>query len=168
MGLGLAGVDVNDLVLCHQIQSVTSETAKLSGALSDTKRVGSWGEMQLRRVAELAGMSRHCDFVEQAACDGARGRPDMVVRLPNERAVVVDAKASLEAFVEAGTAKDGEAAKNALARHAKNLKRQIDVLAKKDYGAGVANAVDFAVMFVPGDQFLSAALEVEPDLVDTA
>ena len=148
-----------------EIHRVVAETAKLSGALSDQRSVGRWGELQLRRVVELAGMSRHCDFVEQAVCGNGRARPDMVVRLPNGRAVVVDAKASLEAFVEAGAAKDGEAAKIALARHAKNLKRQIDQLAKKDYGAGVAGAVDFAVMFVPGDQFLSAALEVEPDLV---
>ena len=148
-----------------QMRSVTTETARLVGALSDHKRVGQWGELQLRRVVEMAGMVKHCDFVEQAVCKDAQGRPDMVVRLPNDRAVVVDAKASLEAFVEAGTAEDGEAAKNALDRHAKNLKRQIDLLAKKDYGAGVAGAVDFAVMFVPGDQCLSAALEVDPNLV---
>ena len=151
--------------LAAQIRSVTTETARLSGALSDNRQVGQWGEMQLRRVVELAGMSRHCDFDEQVVCEGTRGRPDMVVKLPNGRSVVVDAKASLDAFVEAGTAAGGEAAKNALDRHAKNLKRQVDTLARKDYGAGVANAVDFAVMFVPGDQLLSAALEVEPDLV---
>ncbi len=89
----------------------------------------------------------------------------MVVKLPNGRAVVVDAKASTAAFLEARTASDDGAAKDALDRHARRLKRQIDALAKKKYGAGVAGAVDFTVMFVPGDQFLSAALEVAPDLV---
>lgn len=151
--------------LSAQVQSVTAEAAKLSGALSDNRQVGQWGEIQLRRVVEMAGMSKHCDFDEQVVCEGTRGRPDMVVKLPNGRAVVVDAKASMSAFVEAGTAKDGETAKDALVRHAKNLKRQIDDLAKKDYGAGMKNAVDFTVMFVPGDQFLNAALEVAPDLV---
>ena len=153
--------------LSAQVQSVTAEAAKLSGALSDNRQVGQWGEIQLRRVVEMAGMSKHCDFVEQAVVEGARGRPDMVVTLPNDRAVVVDAKASTEAFLEARTADDGdgETAKNALDRHAKALKRQIDDLAKKDYGASVPKAVDFTVMFVPGDQFLGAALEVAPDLV---
>ena len=151
--------------LSAQVQSVTAETAKLSGALSDNRQVGQWGEIQLRRVVEMAGMAKHCDFVEQAVAEGTRGRPDMVVRLPNDRAVVVDAKASTGALLEARTADDGETAKNALNRHAKALKRQIDDLAKKNYGAGVANALDFTVMFVPGDQLLSAALEVAPDLV---
>ena len=151
--------------LSAQVQSVTAEAAKLSGALSDNRQVGQWGEIQLRRVVEMAGMTKHCDFDEQAVCEGTRARPDMVVKLPNGRAVVVDAKASMSAFVEAGTATDGETAKGALVRHAKNLKRQIDDLAKKDYGAGMENAVDFTVMFVPGDQFLSVALEVAPDLV---
>ena len=151
--------------LAAQVQSVTAETAKLSGALSDNRQVGQWGEIQLRRVVELAGMAKHCDFVEQPTSEGSRGRPDMVVKLPNGRAVVVDAKASTAAFLEARTASDEAAAKDALDRHAKGLKRQLDDLAKKNYGAGVADAVDFVVMFVPGDQFLSAALEVAPDLV---
>ncbi len=87
------------------------------------------------------------------------------MKLPNGRAVVVDAKASTVAFLEARTASDEASAKDALDRHAKSLKRQLDALAKKNYGASVADAVDFVVMFVPGDQFLSAALEVAPDLV---
>ncbi len=150
--------------LAAQVQSVTAETAKLSGALSDNRRVGQWGEIQLRRVVELAGMAKHCDFDEQRTVKGTR--PDMVVRLPNGRAVVVDAKASTAAFLEARTAADDGAAKDALDRHAKGLKRQLDDLAKKNYGAGVADAVDFTVMFVPGDQFLGAALEGAPDLIE--
>ena len=150
--------------LTTQVQSVTAETAKLSGALSDNRQVGQWGEIQLRRVVELAGMAKHCDFVEQPTTRIA-GRPDMVVKLPNGRAVVVDAKASKAAFLEARTASDDASAKDALDRHAKGLKRQLDSLAKKNYGASVTGAVDFVVMFVPGDQFLSAALEVAPDLV---
>ena len=105
-------------------------------------------------------MARHCDFVEQPTSEGSRGRPDVVVKLPNGRAVVVDAKAS--AFLEARTASDEAAAKDALGRHAKALRKQVDALAKKNYGASVADAVDFVVMFVPGDQFLSAALKVRP------
>ena len=145
--------------LAAQVQSVTAETAKLAGALSDNRRVGQWGEIQLRRVVELAGMAKHCDFVEQPTSEGSQGRPDMVVKLPNGRAVVVDAKASTSAFLEARTASDDAAAKDALDRHAKGLKRQLDSLAKKNYGASVTGAVDFVVMFVPGDQFLSADSE---------
>ena len=151
--------------LATQVQSVTAATAQLEGALSDNRRIGQWGEIQLRNVVELAGMSRHCDFVEQPTIEGTRGRPDMVVKLPNGRAVVVDAKASTAAFLEARTTSDDTAAKDALDRHAKGLKRQIDDLAKKNYGAGVTDAVDFVVMFVPGDQFLGAALESAPDLI---
>ena len=89
----------------------------------------------------------------------------MVVRLPNDRAVVVDAKTSTAAFLEARTASSDDAVKEALDRHAKALRRQVDDLAKKNYGAHVSNAVDFTVMFVPGDQPLNAALEVSPNLV---
>ena len=96
------------------------ETAKLS----DNRQVGQWGEIQLRRVVELARMAKHCDFVEQPTSEGSRGRPDMVMKLPNGRAVVVDAKASTAAFLEARTTSDDTAAKDALDRHAKGPKRQ--------------------------------------------
>ena len=151
--------------LSAHMQSVTAETAKLSGALLDNRQVGNWGEIQLRRVVELAGMAKHCDFDEQPTGEKTPGRPDMVVWLPNNRAVVVDAKASIAAFLEA-RAPDGDAAKAALDRHAKALRKQVDDLAKKNYPASFANAVDFTVMFVPGDQFLSAALKAAPELVE--
>ena len=113
---------------------------------------------------EAAPTTRHCDFVEQPTDGKMPGRPDMVVRLPNDRAVVVDAKTSTAAFLEARTASSDDAVKEALDRHTKALRRQVDDLAKKNYGAHVSNAVDFTVMFVPGDQLLNAALEVSPNL----
>lgn len=152
--------------LTSQVQSVTAETARLSGALTDNRQVGNWGEVQLHRVVELAGMVEYCDFAEQSKIEGTGSIPDMVINLPNNRTVVVDAKASTSAFMESHEAPDDESASAALAKHANALKRQVDDLAKKDYGAKVDGSLDFVVMFVPGDQFLAAALRANPDLID--
>ena len=152
--------------LTTQVQSVTAETAKLSGALTDNRQMGNWGEIQLRRVVEVAGMVDYCDFAEQSTVDGTGGRPDMVIRLPNSRAVVVDAKASTAAFLDSQQATDEKASSDALAKHARALKVQVDDLARKDYGAGADGALEFVVMFVPGDQFLAAALRANPGLIE--
>ena len=152
--------------LTTQVQSVTAETAKLSGALTDNRQMGNWGEVQLRRVVEVAGMVDYCDFAEQATVEGTGGRPDMVVKLPNSRAVVVDAKASTAAFLDSQQATDEKAASVALEKHANALKVQVDDLAKKNYGAGAEGALEFVVMFVPGDQFLAAALRANPGLIE--
>ena len=154
--------------LASQMQSMTAETARLSGALTDNRRVGVWGELQLRRVVELAGMTAYCDFQEQAASANSSGRPDLVVNLPEKRAVVIDAKASTAAYMEAQQKDDDESASAALVKHASALKRQVDDLASKNYGAGVSGSLDFVVMFVPGDQFLAAALNANPELIEYA
>ena len=152
--------------LTAQVQSVTTETARLSGALNDNRAVGNWGEMQLRRVVEIAGMTNYCDFQEQVANNNVR--PDMVINLPERRAVVVDAKASTAAYMEAQQAENESSANDAFLRHAGALKRQVDHLSTRNYGTEVEGALNFVVMFVPGDQFLAAALSTNPDLVEYA
>jgi DNA recombination protein RmuC len=156
--------------LTTQVNSITTETAKLSSALTDNRQVGSWGEIQLRRVVELAGMVDYCDFVEQPtiSVDNKRERPDMVIKLPDNRAVVVDAKASTAAYLEAQQADDEATANAAWSKHANALKGQVDALASKNYGDNHAGSLDFVVMFVPGDQFLAAALGTNPEIIEYA
>ena len=112
-------------------------------------------------------MSDYCDFEEQAATT-SRIRPDLVVKLPERRAVVVDAKASTAAYMEAQQAADDGAANDALLKHASALKRQVDELSGKNYGAEIEGSLNFVVMFVPGDQFLAAALSTNPELIEYA
>ncbi len=154
--------------LIQQSQSLATETGKLSNALTDNRQIGSWGEVQLRRVVELAGMQEYCDFGEQVAGSGSQARPDLTVWLPENRAVVVDAKASTAAYLEAQQTEDEAEKDNSLRRHASALKTQVDDLAKKDYGAKVKGSLDFVVMFIPGDQFLAAALSAQPELIEYA
>ena len=153
--------------LATRVESVTTETAKLATALTDNRQIGYWGEIQLRRVVEAAGMVSYCDFSEQETADGTGGRPDLVISLPDKRAVVVDAKASTAAYMDARKADgDKQAESAALEKHARALKNQVDDLASKNYGDGVEGALGFVVMFVPGDQFLAAALEANSGLIE--
>jgi len=154
--------------LIQQSQSLATETGKLSNALTDNRQIGSWGEVQLRRVVELAGMQEYCDFAEQNTGGDSQIRPDLTVRLPEERTVVVDAKASTAAYLDAQQSEDEAQRDTSLKRHAGALKTQVDELAKKDYGAQVEGSLDFVVMFVPGDQFLAAALAAQPGLIEYA
>ena len=150
--------------LIRQSQSLAAETGKLSGALTNNRQVGNWGEIQLRRVVELAGMLEHCDFSEQFTVKD--GRPDLIVKLPEKRAVVVDAKASTAAYMESRQEEDEVKSSEALDRHARALRNQVNDLAGKGYGTKVEGSLDFVVMFVPGDQFLAAALKSNPDLIE--
>lgn len=146
------------------------ETRGLAGALTDRAVRGTWGEVQLRRVLEQAGMVAHADFAEQRSHrdpDGTR-RPDVVVRLPNDRVVVVDAKAPLDAFLRATACQDATARREELERHAAALAGHVTALSRRDYERVVPGSVDFVVLFVPGDAFLSAAFDVRPDLFDLA
>lgn len=155
-------------LLAKRSESIAEEATKLSSALTDNRQIGNWGEVQLRRVVELAGMQAYCDFAEQVAGTGSQIRPDLTVRLLEERTVIIDAKASTAAYLEAQQAGDEEARDDSLRRHANALKTQVDDLAKKEYGAKVEGSLDFVVMFVPGDQFLSAALNANPELIEYA
>jgi DNA recombination protein RmuC len=139
-------------------------------ALRRPEARGRWGEMQLRRVVELAGMSARCDFDEQVGVttdDGAL-RPDMVVRLAGGKNIVVDSKVSLAAYLEAAEATDESVRLARLGAHARHLREHIDRLAAKAYWAAVSPAPEFVVLFIPGEAFLAPALEREPDLLDYA
>ena len=150
-----------------QIKTLSDQTSRLAGALSNNREIGNWGEVQLRRVAELAGMTAYCDFSEQTTLESGE-RPDMTVRLPESRTIIVDAKTSTQAYMEALAGPEGETQQDMLTRHARALRTQVDDLSRKQYGAKDDESLDFVVMFVPGDQFLAAALQVEPGLVEYA
>jgi DNA recombination protein RmuC len=156
--------------LGEQLQSLARETSTLSTALRSPQARGRWGEVTLRRVAELAGMVKNCDFVEQEthAGDGIRIRPDMVVRLPGERSLVVDAKVPLTAYLDAAGATDEPARRSALQRHGQQVAEHVRQLASKQYWSQFQPAPELVVLFLPGDHFFSAALEVNPDLIEEA
>lgn len=147
-----------------------SETAALVTALRAPQARGRWGEMQLRRVVEMAGMVEHCDFTEQASAltDGGVQRPDLVVRLAGGKNVVVDSKVSLAAYLEAAQTTDADVRAARLAAHARHLKTHVDALAAKAYWAAFTPAPEFVVLFVPGEAFLAPALEQEPGLLEHA
>ncbi|HQW09760.1 MAG TPA: DNA recombination protein RmuC, partial [Steroidobacteraceae bacterium] len=160
-----------------QIEAVTSgqaqlarETRNLVTALRRPEVRGRWGEITLRRVVELAGLTGHADFTEQAHVTTAEGslRPDLVVHMPDERDLVVDAKTPLDAYLEAVEADSDEARRAALVRHAQQVEARIRELAGKAYWSQFERSPEFAVLFLPGDQFLSAALTERPELIDNA
>jgi DNA recombination protein RmuC len=158
-GIGIAG------------DALRGETARLVQALREPHVRGRYGEWQLKRVAEIAGMSAHCDFALQEQTvdgDGKPLRPDMVVRLPGDRTLVVDAKANIKAYIEATHATSAEEAEECLERYAKHVADQAMALAKKKYWAQYDGSPEFVVMFVPGDGFLDAALSRQPDLLENA
>ena len=142
------------------------ETAKLSTALSATKTSGTWGEIQLRRVVELAGMVEHCDFTEQEVSGASR--PDLVVKLPLGQQIVVDAKAPTDAYREAAAATDPAVRTSKLLEHAARVRAHVDALSARAYWEQFQPSPELVVLFLPGDQFLSAALEADPALMDRA
>jgi DNA recombination protein RmuC len=156
--------------LGEQVQSLARETATLSTALRSPHIRGRWGEVTLRRVAELAGMVHNCDFQEQETRegDGVRIRPDMIVRLPGDRSIVVDAKVPLTAYIDAVSAPDEASRKAALARHGQQVAEHVRQLASKQYWNQFQPAPELVVLFLPGDHFFSAALESRPDLIEEA
>jgi DNA recombination protein RmuC len=146
------------------------ETRNLSTALRRPEVRGRWGEITLRRVVELAGMSEHCDFTEQehVAVEGGALRPDLLVRMPEDRSIVVDAKTPLDAYLAAVEATDDDARRDALSRHARQVEERVRELGRKSYWEQFEHSPEFAVLFLPGDQFLSAALAEKPELIDSA
>ncbi len=151
-------------------KSLKQETQNLVNALRRPEVRGRWGEITLRRLVELAGMVEHCDFVEQVhtETDGQIFRPDMVVRMPDHRELVVDVKTPLDAYLTAAEAPDDAQRQLGLKRHAKNVRAHIRMLASKAYWNQFENSPEFVILFIPGDQFLSAALNEEPDLIEYA
>jgi DNA recombination protein RmuC len=149
-------------------QSLTQETQNLVNALRRPEVRGRWGEITLRRLVELAGMVEHCDFQEQVhvSNDEKIIRPDMIVRMPDHRELVVDVKTPLDAYLEAIEAKDDKQRKLGLERHARNVRDHVRKLASKTYWEQFPKSPEFVILFIPGDQFLSAALNEDPDLIE--
>jgi DNA recombination protein RmuC len=147
------------------------ETANLVKALRQPHVRGRWGEVQLRRVVEMAGMLNHCDFTEQETLfddDGKMLRPDMVVRLPGGRTIVVDAKAPISAYLDAHEANDDEVRRAKIREHAQLVRMHLQALSKKSYWEQFDSTPECVVMFIPGEAFCSAALEADPELLDNA
>jgi DNA recombination protein RmuC len=151
-------------------QSLAKETHNLVKALRRPEVRGRWGEITLRRLVELAGMVEHCDFQEQVhtSKDEKIIRPDMIVRMPDRRELVVDVKTPLDAYLEAIEAPDDAQKKQCLERHARNVRGHVRQLASKTYWEQFSQSPEFVILFIPGDQFLSAALNEDPELIEYA
>jgi len=153
--------------LLEQVQILRQETGTLSRALSAPQTRGQWGELQLRRVVELAGMLEHCDFSEQVSAGAEdRLRPDMVIHLPEGRQIVVDAKTPIAAYLDAMAAADDATRSEHLARHARHVREKLRELSQKSYWERFQPTPNFVVMFLPGESFLSAAFQQDPTLIE--
>jgi DNA recombination protein RmuC len=151
-------------------QLLQGETRNLVQALRRPEVRGQWGEMTLKRLAELAGMVEHCDFYEQenTSTDEGRMRPDMIVRMPDGREIVVDVKTPLDAYLSAVEATDDESRRKHLEHHARKVRERVRELSSKAYWTQFKNAPDFVILFIPGDQFLGAALDMDRTLLEDA
>jgi DNA recombination protein RmuC len=149
-------------------QDLRMQTARLVDALKRPGVRGRWGELQLKRVVEVAGMVEHCHFTEQQTINGDEGRlrPDVIVQLPGGKQVIVDAKVPLDAYLRALEAQDDEARQRLLVEHARQVRVHMSQLSAKNYAAQVPVSPDFVVMFLPGEMFFSAALEQDPTLIE--
>lgn len=156
--------------LAAQIERLGKETTSLTDVLRNPGVRGQWGQIQLRRVAELAGMIPYCDFQEQPSVQTEQGRrqPDMIVRLPNERTIVVDAKTPFDAFFESLNADQESHRQQCLQRHAETIDGHVRQLATKEYQAAYDRSPEFVVLFIPVESILYAAVRIRPQLLETA
>lgn len=157
-------------------EALRATTESLAGALRSSSARGVWGETQLRRIVESAGLTRFVDFETQSSIssDAGAGRPDLVVRLPGDKALAVDAKVPLDAYLEASAipvtaqGEEGARRKTLLEKHVKAVRAHVDALAKKSYWAGLRSSPEFVICFIPSESLLAAALEEDPSLLDYA
>lgn len=149
-------------------QQLQKETGNLVTALRRPEIRGRWGEITLKRVVELSGMSQQCDFSEQISVNTEDGRlrPDMIVHLPGKREIVVDSKVSLDAYIDAISAENPEKKKDLIKKHAQHIRKHMRDLSQKNYWDQFPQTPEFVVMFIPGESFLSAALEVDHTLIE--
>jgi DNA recombination protein RmuC len=156
--------------LVEDQRTLRDETANLVKALRRPEVRGRWGEIQLKRVVELAGMIDRCDFDEQVTitADGQTQRPDMVINLPNNRTIVIDAKTPLDAYLNSIEAKDEDQQRTFLETHAQQIMRKVNDLSTKGYIEQFHRSPEFVVLFIPGEPFLYAAVQVRPDLIEAA
>jgi DNA recombination protein RmuC len=156
--------------LQQQVLMLKTETASLARALSSHSTRGRWGEIQLKRVVELAGMVAHCDFEEQVVktTDSETIRPDLVIKLPGNKCVVVDSKVPLSAYLRAMESEDQATQNSLFNEHADQLKKHIGQLSKKSYWKHFQPSPEFVVLFLPGETFLSTALSLQPELMELA
>ncbi len=162
----------------HQIKEMlvaqdklANETSALSRALNMPSAKGRWGEVQLRRLVELAGMLPHCDFIEQPQqedAEGRRYRPDMLIKLPNDKQIILDAKVPIKAYLEAQETHNDLRKKSLLQEYVKHLRFQIKTLSSKAYWQQFGKSPEFVILFLPADPFLGAALETDPTLMEDA
>jgi len=147
------------------------ETRNLVQAFRRPEVRGQWGELTLKRLAELAGMVEHCDFIEQHSVNDEQGallRPDMIIKLPAGREIIVDSKTPLDAYLDAVEAQSEKQKQKHLNRHLRHVKQRIKELASKNYWQQFEQSADFVVLFIPGDQFLTAALDLDRNLIEDA
>jgi DNA recombination protein RmuC len=151
-------------------RTLNQQTSSLVSALRRPQTRGQWGEITLRRLVELAGMSNRCDFVEQETIDGEdqKYRPDMIVRLPAGREVIIDCKTALDAFLDAAATTDDDAQRACLIRHGQQVRNRARELGAKGYWQQLKKTPEFVVMFLPGEAFLYAAVEHDPGLIEDA
>jgi DNA recombination protein RmuC len=157
-------------MLAEAQEKLRGETGALVTALRKPNTRGQWGQMQLRKVVEMAGMVRHCDFNEQASFEGEERtlRPDVVVNLPGGKHVVIDAKAPLQGILDAYEATDEPTRQQHLLAHARLLRKHVKQLSDKAYWTGMESAPDFVVLFLPGEHLYGAALDADPELIEDA
>ena len=154
--------------LSEQVEILANGTRLLEQALRSPTTRGKWGEIQLQRVLELAGMSEHIDFNTQKGLDDSSIRPDAIIHLPGNRSLAIDSKAPLNSYIEATEAKTEKEKNKFLEKHAKNIKQTAKLLGQKDYQKSLNENFDFVIMFIPGDHFFSAAIKLDPEIFESA